>query len=477
MTNVPTTPDTPPALTASEARGPTIGPLRRALLAAADETSCGMKDVTVLAVQNDPFRQDTPAMHRDGAWLANTASRLGLGRRRVHLRGLHYMLIGQPKPDGLPYTNTDKDWLWLSGTAGKAARWLGYLPFDQITDQRNAAPEVRIFSQPWPESYITVGLDVTIPDADDLIPEVYVRDFTGVQPHKIVFFGEKSSLSDVLAPLAESFQADLYLPTGEISDTLMYQMARIGAEDGRPMVVLCFSDADPAGWQMPISIGRKLQALKALGTVRVPADGYGAYGHLLPKAVEFGDLQFEVHRVALTPDQVRAYDLPSTPLKPTERRGDNWRREMQVDQTEVDALSALRPALLRQIAEQAVEPFFDASLDHRVEVARREWVSAAQAAVEQSMDPERLDRLQAEAREKLVAMRVEIAAINAAVQVGTREFELPDLIIPAARPHDPNGYRQLSEDGHGKPLLDSRWSFTDQCRALIASKAYEGGAQ
>lgn len=240
------------------------GPLRRVLSDAADEVGCGMTDLTVLAAQNDPFRVDTPARHRDGEWLAMTAQELGLGDRKIHLRGLHYMVLGRPKPDGTPYTNTDEDWLWLTGNAGKAARWLGYLPFDQITDQRNAAPEVRIFTPPDPRPYLTVGANVEIPDADECMPQVALDGFTGAQPYKLVIFGEKSSLADVLDPLADLYEADLYLPTGEISDTLLYQMARIGAEDGRPMVVLCFSDADPAGWQMPISIGRKLQGFKAL---------------------------------------------------------------------------------------------------------------------------------------------------------------------------------------------------------------------
>ena len=415
-------------MSAAEAHGSTIGPLRQQLLETAAATGRGMKDLTVLADQNDPFRCDTAAGHRDGEWLAITARALGLGGRRIHLRGLHYSLIGQPKPDSSPYTNTDKDWLWLSGTAGKCARCLGYVPFEQMVDQRNDAPEVRIFSRPWPRSYITVGLDVTIPDADELVPEVFVRDFAGAQPYKVVFFGEKSSLADVLALLAQRFGADLYLPTGEISDTLMYQMARVGAEDGRPMVVLCFSDCDPAGWQMPISIGRKLQAFKAFGAVKVPAQD--AYGSRTSRTVGFGDLEFEVHRVALTPDQVRQYGLPSTPLKPTELRGNNWGRQMRVDQTEVDALSALHPALLREIAEAAMQAFYDASLDHRVDLARREWVQAARAVVEQAMDPERLDRLRAEASEKLAAMRAEIDAINDAVRVDTDDVELPELIVP-----------------------------------------------
>ena len=82
-------------------------PLRRLL----DEAGGSLKDLTVLAPQNDPFRIDTPARHRDGEWLAITAAQLGLGDRPIHLRGLHYMVIGGPKPDGTPYTNTDADWL------------------------------------------------------------------------------------------------------------------------------------------------------------------------------------------------------------------------------------------------------------------------------------------------------------------------------------------------------------------------------
>jgi hypothetical protein len=271
---------------------PLISPLRQALddaLAESNGTKLSLKDLTVLATQNDPFRIDTPASHRDGAWLAMQAEELGLGNRRIHLRGLHYMVIGRPKPDGTPYANTDSDWLWLSERCGKAARFLGYIDFDQIVDQRNAEPAVRIFEHkdPWP--YLSVGIHVEIPDAADIKPRVGVLDFTGEQLYKLVMVGEKSSLEDVLAPIADRYEADLYLPTGEISDTLIHRMAKIGVEDGRPMVVLYFSDADPAGWQMPISVSRKLQAMQV---------------SLFP------ELEFEVHRVALTPDQVREYGLP-----------------------------------------------------------------------------------------------------------------------------------------------------------------------
>jgi hypothetical protein len=147
-----------------------VSPLRQLLDKAAANEGCSMKDLTVLAVQNDPFRVDTPAGHRDGEWLATTATDLGLGARRIHLRGLHYMVIGRPKPDGTQYTNTDEDWLWLAGKAGKAARWLGYIPFDQIVDQRNAVPAVRKFEPPDPQPYLSVGARVDIPDVDAWYP-------------------------------------------------------------------------------------------------------------------------------------------------------------------------------------------------------------------------------------------------------------------------------------------------------------------
>jgi hypothetical protein len=304
---------------------------------------------------------DTDAGHRDGAWLADRIAALRLTGPR-HLRGLHYIMIGQPKPNGQPYANTDSDWRWLSENAAKAARWLGYIPFDRIVDQRNDEPVIHKWAPPIPDPYVSVDFDIVLPDAEDLTPKVKVIGFTGAQPFHLVLVGEKSSLRPVLEPVADRYQADLYLPTGEISDTQAYTMAQSAAYDGRPMVVFYFSDCDPAGWQMPISLSRKLQALQA---------------------VQFGGLEFQVHRVGLIPDQVREYGLPSTPLKDTERRGDKWLTAMGIQQTEIDALAALQPNLLRRIAADAISPFFDNTLHRRVTEAKQEWLANAQQAVDE----------------------------------------------------------------------------------------------
>jgi hypothetical protein len=419
------------------------GELRRALEDAAAASGCPLKDLTVLATQRDPFRLDTPANHRLGEWLAGTAAGIGLGDRRIHLRGLHYMMVSQPtpKPDGLPYTNTDDDWEWLSEKAAKAARWLGYVPFTQITDQRNAEPVIREFEYPEPGAYLSTDLNIEIPD--DIEPTLYTRDFRGVQPCHLVIIGEKSSLADDLGPIAEEYQADLYLPTGEMSDTLIYRIGETAAADGRPMVVLYFADCDPAGHQMILSVTRKLQALKVL----------------LP-----GMPDFETRRAALTPAQVGEYGLPSTPLKEAERRADKWRQAMGVQQTEVDAFTA-QPGLLRQIAREALDGFFDRTLARRVAAYRREWLDRAQEMIAASFDLDRLAEIRRDAEVQLGGMREQIRELNDALRIDVDPDDLPPIHLPEA----------ASPAGNGLPLLDSRWDFAEQCRALISSKSYEDG--
>jgi transposase-like protein len=63
---------------------------------------------------------------------------------RIHLRMLHYLLssvfeVVEPD-DKAVYTNSFEHWRWLQNRAAKAARWLQYVSFDDITDNRNDPP-------------------------------------------------------------------------------------------------------------------------------------------------------------------------------------------------------------------------------------------------------------------------------------------------------------------------------------------------
>ena len=341
-----------------------------------------LDDLTVLARDNDPFRQDRAEGHKLGQWLANTLEAMGLqvgeGGRTVHNRGLHYLLIGQVKPDGTRYANDEKTWKWLTDRVSKAARWMGYVPFTQITDQRNAEPVIR-------EVPAAAGKQILVYDSGDLgldaenfAPWAHLEGGGGIQDHRLAIIGEKSSLEPVLGPVAAEFGADLYLPTGEISDTLLHRMATRTVADGRPLICFYFADCDPSGWQMGISVSRKLQALSEL----------------------LGGFEFEVHRVALTPDQVRELRLPSTPLKSTEKRADKWEARTGTRQTEIDSAIALRPAELEQIARDALAPFFDATLAARFSQARQDWEEEAQEVIDDGLDGDR-EQIMAAAQGKL----------------------------------------------------------------------------
>jgi len=119
------------------------GTLRRVLEHARYELRCGRNKLTVLSTQIDPYRLDTPAGHRDGGWLAEQLDRAVGAGRRIHWRGLDYAIVAPGnirKPNGELYLNNDADWTWLASCAGKAARWLGYIDFERITDNRNYPP-------------------------------------------------------------------------------------------------------------------------------------------------------------------------------------------------------------------------------------------------------------------------------------------------------------------------------------------------
>jgi hypothetical protein len=423
------------------------GALRSVLEKNVSKAGCSLGDLTVLSAQVDPYRLDTPSGHRDGRWVAEQLDRL-VGRKKIHWRGLHYTLVstsGLIKPNGQPYLNTEDDWIWLVNTAGKAARWLGYVSFDRIIDQRNSPPIIHRKARVMPKATISVGVDVEIPDIVDMEPRPVARGFEPRQPYCFAIFGEKASLEDVLDPIATAKHADLYLPTGEISDALLYQIAKDANEDGRPLVMFTVADCDPAGRQMSVSIGRKLQAFRDL---------------CFPK------FRCEVVPVALTVEQVQELGLPSTPLKETEKRADRWREEFGIEQTEIDALATLQPATLREIVEDAFAPYFDDTLEDRVDAAEAAWMEQAQAAIDAQINPAVLATVRAEATTKLAELRSAIDDLNAQMDLATDGFNLPVIDVPQP---------EIDADVPRQALVSFGDSWVTATRALKARKSYGNG--
>jgi hypothetical protein len=225
------------------------------------------------------------------------------------------------------------------------------------------------------------------------------------------------------------------------------------ALDGRPFVVLYFADCDPSGWQMGISVARKLQAFRVL------------------LAEETGQvLDFELHRVALVPDQVRELGLPSTPLKDSELRAGKWRAAMGTEQTEIDALAALQPGTLASIARQVLDQFYDHSLAARTAEAVEAWRARAYQVMEDALADE-LAAFRSTAPGKLARIRELLGELETAFDdADVFGIELPEIESPQASPPV-----SISDARAGTPLADSREGFVEQCRVLRDSKAYGGG--
>jgi len=368
-----------------------------------------------------------------------------------HLRGFFYLLVSSPDgilgPDGKPFVNDYKHWETMQ-KASKAARWLGLVAFERIIDERNAPPEIYVPGVTPISTGISAGAGCEIPaTAEAALPRLHLLGFQGRQTHRIIFYGEKSSLSVVLRPIAEQIGAEMILVTGESSDSHIAAMAKRASEDGRPAVVLYASDFDPAGHEMPANVARKLQALRDL---------------------YYPNLKISLYPVALTLEQIRALGLPSSPLKETEKRAKRWRARMGHEQTEIDAMVELHPNALRQAVFDAIQPFYDGGLEARVHAAEMEWREQADAV------------LQAHPGYKGASRRIKTLwahAKAAANKLHSEQHQLADILQDSILP--PPDLPQAEPDGAArKPaLFDSETEFVTATRQLIRHKKLIGSVQ
>jgi hypothetical protein len=438
--------------------------LRKVLETACSELSCRLEDLTVLNEAADPYRLDTPLNHRNGQWAARQVERFFQPSERVHLRGLHYAIVilgNVRKPDRTIYRNTEEDWRWLVEMAMKAARWLGYVSFERIRDQRNDEPVIYRANKGLSRGVTSLDAAVLAGEitfelggARVLGPWANLSNFDRAQPYALAIFGEKSSLEGILLPIAQSYGADMYLETGEMSDTHLYRLAKDASQDGRPLVVFTITDFDPAGRQMAVSIGRKLQGLRTL---------------LFPA------LRFEVVPAAVTVEQVREFGLPSTPVKAGEQRRDRWRQFFGVEQTEVDAMIRARPDDLRRIVTTAIAPYYDETLNRRITRARYGWEMGARAVIGAHVDAEVLaeinatvEAIQADAERRIEALRAEVEE-RVAVQDARLKALVEDIQLPDPPPV-PDA--ELVDRPPGSVLVTTDWSWAEQTQALRRHKRY-----
>jgi predicted component of type VI protein secretion system len=386
----------------------------------------GLSSYLPLLVQSrntDPYFQGSPAHQRDAEWFAEQWRRFG---RSGHLRRLHYRLLGTGTSTaaGELYVNCKKHWEDLEKGSRKA-RILGLVNPEELDDQRNE--QVRLYApsrsedpepswswrpeplSPWalpgeappsrlpewdapssvwgPTSPIVDGW-LELPDVPswDLpgvptweLPDTPELELPAVQPWGIRWSGlealtrpavdiagydyepadqpvllevwaEKSSVADVLEGVCQRLGINLLVGMGYESHTRIIETARRGERYPTTRLhVLYVSDRDRAGDQMPLAVGRTIDFYRRQLAV---------------------DVHLTIQRVALTPEQIRTYELPEDPT--------------QGGRVELEALEARHPGVLGDLVQHAVQRWRDPRIRSRL----AETAGQARSVIEEQWEGE-----------------------------------------------------------------------------------------
>lgn len=306
----------------------------------AKEERVSVKDYLVLSPNNDPFYVGSKGQMEKADWFDDVYSLMDRPRE-CHIRRVHYWLVSQKpryrKPDGSEYLNTPNDWGFLT-MAAKYARYAELIPIENIVDRRN--PPAIENATSWEDETPTEIKDGI--DAEDIISDI-VQKFLcwnthNTQEYLMEMWAEKSTMNDVLKPIAGSYGMNLVTGLGELSITAVHLLIERVKEINKPTRIFYISDFDPAGECMPVSVSRKIEYFIRQSNL---------------------DLDIKLIQVMLTSEQCIDYDLPRTPIKATEARREGFEERHGTGATELDALEALHPGEMKKIIETEVMKYFD----------------------------------------------------------------------------------------------------------------------
>jgi hypothetical protein len=294
----------------------------------------------VLGDVNDPF-YITPARQREAAWFGEIWRQLHMPT--AHYRRIYYPLVSLQTPvimtSGFPFLNTHDCWKKLNPMARDAV-YLGLVPPEAYEDRRNAEPVIyQAESEPASldvcDANPDLGVTFTMPD----VPHLVFSSPKIPQSVAVEIWCEKTTVNDILLPLAQEYDLNLQTGVGEISAIYCRELVGRVARHRRPTRILYVSDFDPGGQSMPVAVAVKI----AFELHRQNRSG----------------LDIQVRPVALTYEQCVEFKLPRLPNKDTEKRANHFEARFGEGITELDALEAIRPGQLRRILLDEISRYRD----------------------------------------------------------------------------------------------------------------------
>lgn len=241
------------------------------------------------------------------------------------VRQTYYQLVSRGAID-----KTEAEYKTLVRLLGVMRR-AGDVPFDWLADNTRWMRKPRTYR----------GLEHLLRSTADL----YRRDLWQDQPAYVEVWLEKDALAGVLLDVTAQYDVPLMVTRGYASMTFLHSAAEQIEAAGKPAFIYYFGDYDPSG----VNISKKVEA-----------DLCG----FAPGA----EIHFE--RVAVTPEQIRWYDLPTRPTKKSDTRSKGFEGES----VEVDAIA---PSELRRICEGCITTHIDRdrlAVVEAAEACEREWL-------------------------------------------------------------------------------------------------------
>jgi len=190
---------------------------------------------------------------------------------------------------------------------------------------------------------------------------LYRRNYWRDAPVRAEVWIEKDALASVIAPVViEEWGLSLHVARGFSSITYLHETAEDLARDGRPAYIYTLTDLDPSGLGIAHDIELKLRAMVN------------------------GRTRIHVERLAVTPEQVRLWKLPTRPTKHSDTRAAKFVKQYGNESVELDAIE---PNALRKIVGDAIARHADTDAIARmkvVEAAERESIANWQKAMGQA---------------------------------------------------------------------------------------------
>jgi hypothetical protein len=140
-------------------------------------------------------------------------------------------------------------------------------------------------------------------------------------------WSEKDAISTIVLPTTKRWDVPLMIARGFASESFLWNTAETMRDAGKPAVVYQLGDHDPSGVAAWTHIQRRLQDFAS-------------------------DVEITFERLAVIPEQIETYSLPTRPTKIIDSRAKNFDGES----VEVDAIPT---SILRSIVEDAITSWID----------------------------------------------------------------------------------------------------------------------